>query len=150
MRKRNLFFFVALAAVLLAQTPTPFAIAPVHIMPSSPVLPTLAGGAGAGTGATVVCATSHACADLSGTLLVTTAGTPTASAPIFTVVFGSPYLPTNLAPNCVVHNGNVNAASATGTYVGTANASGVITMTVTAGSTALTTGTAYQFVYVCM
>jgi hypothetical protein len=140
---KKLFGIFALAAVLFAQTTFI-----THIMPSG--LATLAGGAGAGTGATVVCVAGATCTDLSGAVLITTAGTPSANAVFFTLTFGTPYVPTVLAPPCTFYPQNSVSSLLAGVYgPQPVNTAGVVTATLVSGATGLVTATAYQFAYRC-
>ena len=99
--------------------------------------PSFAVAAGAGTGATIACASTYRCDNVSGTFLLTT-GTGPAGGTQATVTFG--LTRTNL-PNCVF---NLKSGSAVAE-------GGATTTTATLyAAAALTASTAYQGTYVCM
>ena len=108
-------------------------------------LPTVAAGAGAGTGPTVtMTAGSH---DSSGQLSVLTGTSPTTSASIATITFGGAQATTFVtAPWCTFSPANSNAAGVTSTYVSTVSTSAVV-ISLTGTLTATTT---YLWNYTCV
>jgi len=105
--------------------------------------PTIAAGAGAGTAPTV----SISGTDLGGYITVTTGTLPTFSATVVTVTFNTSY---GATPKCVlIHPANNNAAMLNGVNMVYADQAGITTttFTITAGTTALTASTTYQFYY---
>lgn len=105
--------------------------------------PTIAAGAGAGTGPTV--SVSRA-TDLAGVINVTTGTLPTLSATVATITFNTAY---GAAPKVVLTPANSNAALLTGVnmvFVDDANTTTSL-FVITAGTTALTAATTYKFYY---
>ncbi|HZB89116.1 MAG TPA: hypothetical protein VE291_10690 [Terracidiphilus sp.] len=100
---------------------------------------TLAAGAGAGTSPTIVCATSHVCDGISGTVSLTTGASP-ATGTLATL--GFPNTHTNNA-NCVI---SVASSAAQLTSVTWSESPTAITLT---ANSALAASTAYQIRYWC-
>jgi len=101
---------------------------------------TLVAGAAAGSGATAVCAASHVCDGVSGTVTLTTGSSPTASGTLATLTF--PSSRTN-AGNCVV---GVQSGTALVTSVTWSESTTAVTL---AANAALTASTAYSVRYWC-
>lgn len=101
---------------------------------------TFAAQAGAGTGATAVCATSHVCDSLSGEVILTSGsvGTPSTGSQLIITL---PVTRTN-QPNCTVE------AYGGTTFLGITKSQTTSTITISAG-VALTFATAYTINYVC-
>lgn len=105
--------------------------------------PTIAAGTGAGTSPTV----SIAGTDLGGYISVTTGTLPTLSATVATVTFNVAY---GVTPRAIVLTpANSNAALLNGVNMVYINQAGITTTTfaITAGTTALTAATAYQWFF---
>lgn len=99
---------------------------------------------GSGAGTTPTCAGSGT--DLDGQFSLTTGTTPTASATVSTATFGAAYAS---APYCTFSPANANAALLSGVtmvYV----SSTTTTVSLTAGTTGLTSATAYAWNYHCV
>ena len=102
--------------------------------------PSLAAGAGAGTGPSV----QLTGADSAGVITVTTGTLPTAAATVVEVTFGSAF---DTAPAVVLSPGNAVTALLSGVTMARAVASTTV-LTLTAGSTGLTAATTYVWNYV--
>ena len=109
-----------------------------HLLTSG--APTVAEGAGAGTGATVQLTGT----DSAGVITVTTGTLPTAAATVVTVTFASAF---DYAPAVVLSPGNAATALLSGGTMARAVASTTV-ITLTAGSTGLTGATTYVWQYV--
>lgn len=105
--------------------------------------PTVTAGAGAGTSPTV--SVDSAASDNGGTISVTTGTSPTGSnATVVTLNFFAPY---NTAPHVILTPHNAAAAALSGATQVFGGGETTAHFTITSGSTALTTSTAYQWNY---
>lgn len=108
-------------------------------------IPSIAAGTGAGTSPTVSMGTGST--DVSGYVNVTTGTLPTLGATVVTVTFATAYA---VAPKITLTPANSNTAILSGVtmcYVDQATGVTTTTFKITAGTTALTAATAYQFWY---
>jgi collagen type VII alpha len=118
-----------------------------HLVGTAAAIPTIAPGTGAGTTPTVVTVQAGS-TDLSGYINITTGTTPTAAGPVATITFNVPYV---IAPKCSIEpSTSTGSALAVGArpYVNPTNTT-TAHFVLTAGGTALTASTAYQWYYSC-
>lgn len=120
-------------------------IRPTHIECHATAMPTVVIGAGGGSGTVTINTGGNDC---NGFISLTTAGTPAASSQIATVTFNVVW---DSAPKCFVQPSNALTAALTGTASVFVPVSALSTtaFSPTIGSTALITGTAYQWMYHC-
>jgi hypothetical protein len=120
----------------------------VHLQGIKSSPPTVTAGAGAGTSPTVGFGAGYE-SDLSGYISVTTGTSPTASATIATLTFGTAYA--YPGPKCFAWPANAATQALVGAAAAQFFPAGITTSTaaLTQGSTALAASTAYEWGYTC-
>lgn len=140
----NLFIRCANSGVVAASIDTTGSFTGAHFNGNG-TAPTIAAGTGAGTLPTVaIAANSH---DLAGIVNVTTGTAPTLSAIIATITFNRSFANT---PFVTITPANAATALLTGVNMVYAVGASATTFTITAGTTALNSATAYSWNYICI
>jgi hypothetical protein len=135
---------VTAAASMLGNIFTGTVISAQHFSGLTNSAPSFVAGAGAGTGPTL--ALNSNSNDLSGYLSVTTGSSPTASAAIATLTFGTPYA--TLA-KCGLWPANAAASALTGAAKAFIPVGSNTAFAITSGATALAATTLYTWGYTC-